>query len=688
MAKKNEKLLLTALARFKQAQNAESSMCEKALEDIKFANDDQWDKQTLQERKGRPSLTVNKIAGVLKQIRGDQRKSQPSIKVKPIDSSADPKVVEILDGLIKNIEYNSGADAAYDTAFDQAIEGGWGFFRINTDYASEDTFNQDICIKRITNPFNVHIDPSYTEADASDMEWAFISEVMDKETFKEQYPKAELSGFNSSPGEEKSDWWTEDGIRIAEYWYKEPVKRKLYELATGDVMDETMIENEDFEVVTFADTKGLIKWADEVDEAGERIPEATFAIEQEREVKTEKIMWCKITESEVLDGPTERPGRYIPIILVMGEEVYMGGERHLKSAHRHARDAQKVYNWMISTAVETVSMAPKQPWLATPEQIQNHENQWNVAHRRPMPYLLYNNISGQQMPSRQQGAIPDSGATQERMQAADDIKATTGKYDASLGANGGEQSGRQVQARQIEGDMSTFVFMDNLERAIRHAGRILVDLIPYIYDSERIVRILGADGTEQFVPINKTVIDENSGEAQVINDVTQGKYDVVVELGPTYNTQREEATRNMIEIIKNMPSLAPQVIDLIVKNMDWPGSQELYERIRKIQQGMGQQGQEQSDPQEQLDMKKKELEIRNKQLENAKDVQSLAEQHAETSGQEGMNEVAEAAVEQKLQRLGILPSQQQSATAARTQGEQDVRRRGSTGKNGGIRRGR
>ncbi len=628
-SKKDEKLLETALERFKQAQDAESDIRERALEDVKFANDDQWDQQTLQERRGRPSLVVNKVAGTLKQIRGDQRRSRPAIKVRPVDSSSDPEVAKIFNGLIKNVEYNSGADAAYDTAFDQAIEGGFGYFRIITDYAHEDTFEQDIFIRRITNPFSVHLDQSYNEADASDLKWAFISEVLDKEDFENKYPKAGANDWLSGRGDEQSDWFTEDGVRVAEYWYKEPCQKTLYQLEGGDVISDKLIEEKGHEIKDFADGKALILFSDETDETDGKIPQGVFQIENERTVDTHKVMWAKLTETEVLEGPQEWSGRYIPIVLVQGEEAYINGKRHLKSAHRHARDAQRVYNWMVSTAVETISMAPKQPWVLTPEQIEGYENQWNVAHRRPMPYLLYNNMPNQQAPSRLGGSTPDSGATNERMQAADDIKATTGIYDASLGAQGNEKSGVAIQARQTQGDMSTFVFMDNLVRSIRHAGRILVDLIPKVYDSERMVRILGPDGTEQFVELNKTVTDPESGTVQTLNDVTQGKYDVVVDTGPAFATQRAEAAKCMLDFVKAMPQMAPHLMDLIAKHMDWPGADEIYERLQQIQQ---QQGQEQQDPQQQLELQEKQLDVEGKKLELQKAQFSLQGDQTELRG--------------------------------------------------------
>jgi len=633
MAKDKEKILDQALERFKRAQDAESELREDALDDIEFANNEQWDKKTLEERKGRPSLTVNKIAGVLKQIRGDQRQNKPSIKVRPVDSAADPEVAKILNGLIKNIEYQSGADSAYDTAFDQAIEGGWGYFRIDNDYADEGSFEQDLYIRRIVNPFSVYVDPSYTEADASDIQWAFITDWMEKEDFEEKYPKIDRSKWPTGRGEGRGDWWTKESVRIAEYFWKEPTETTIYQLGgSDDVTNDMLIARNGQDIKEFGGKEYLISY--DTDEAGERVPLEYQEIVKKRTVKTHKVMWCKMTEHEILEGPVEKAGKYIPIVLVMGEECYIEGKRYLRSAHRFARDAQKVYNWMVSTSVETVAMAPKQPWLLSTDQIAGHEKQWDVAHRRPMPYLLYNAQPNQDKPNRQMGSIPDSGALQERMGAADDIKATTGIYDASLGARGNETSGVAIRARELQGDISTFTFVDNLMRAIRHAGRILVDLIPYFYSGERTVRILGPDGTEQFVEINKSVIDMQTGATQTINDITQGRYDVVVDTGPAYPTQRAEAAKNMLDFAKAMPQTGGMLLDLIAKNMDWPGADEIYERLQMMQ---GQQ--QQPSMEDQIKMQELQLKARE---QDRKDFEAQID---------AVKKIAEAQAEERKQDL-------------------------------------
>ncbi len=638
-SKKDKKLLETALERFKQAQDAESHLREQAIEDMRFANDEQWEQSALKEREGRPTLTINKIAGTLKQIRGDQRKSRPSIKTRPVDSAADPEVAKILNGLIKNIEYNSGADAAYDTAFDQAIEGGYGYWRIITDYADQDTFEQDIYIRRIINPLSVYLDQSYNEPDGSDIKWAFVSEVMDKQEFEDKYPDAECYSWEAGRGEERSDWFTEDGVRVAEYWYTEPVKKNLYRLDSGDVISDKVAEEQGFEVQSFADGKALVAYSDQTDENGEPIPQGLFKIDTEREVNTHKVMWAKITETEVLEGPQEWPGYYIPIVIVQGEEAYINGERYLKSAHRHAQDAQRVYNWMASTAVETVAQAPKQPYLLTPEHIEGHERQWEQAHRRPMPYLLYNHNPNAHPPNKVGGSTPDPGATQERIQAADDIKSTTGIFEPSLGEKDTQRSGVAIQSLQQQGDMSTFVFQDNLTRSMRHCGRILVDLIPKVYDSERIVRILGPDGTENFAEINKTVIDQETGAVQTLNDITKGKYDVVIDIGPAFATQRAEAAKHMLEFAKAMPQMAPHLMDLIAKHMDWPGADEIYERLKQLQQQQGQQ----QDPEQQMELQEKQIELESKKLQLQKEQMEIEGKQIDLSGK--LQELASKAEE-------------------------------------------
>ena len=547
-----------AKERFKACQDAERENREAALEDLKFVNGEQWNAELLQQRQadGRPCLTINRLPAFIDQVVGDQRQNRPSIKVRPVDDFSDPVVADILEGLIRNIEYASNAEAAYDISFESAVTCGFGAFRVLTDYAHDSAFEQDILIKPIRNPFSVYFDPSCNEPDYSDAKFVFVTELVEKEEFEEMYPEASISPVEGGRGDED---WTErlggqEHIRIAEYWYREPVQRKLVMLTDGKAMWEEDLP-EDAEIAVGKDGKP-----------------------RTRDVESSQIRWCKISQTEILEGPMDWPGKYIPIVPCLGKEVNIEGKRHLRGLVRFAKDAQRMYNYWRTSTAERMAMAPKAPFLLTPEQIRGYEGMWQQANVKNQPYLLYNAITSVNLPQRVDFPPVPTGEMQEAEIAVDEMKATTGIFDASLGAQGNETSGRAILARQKEGDTATFAFMDNLSRAIRMAGKIIIDLIPKIYDSERVVRVLGPDGAEDLVRVNGA--DPMTGK--LINDLGTGRYDVVVSAGPSYNTQRQEATASMMELFQAQPALFQIIGDLWISGMDWPKSEEIADRLRRM----------------------------------------------------------------------------------------------------------
>lgn len=589
MPETDQDILTRIRKRFRIAVDAEQVNRQLAIADIRAENGEQWDAQTRRDREddGRPCITVNKIAGAVKQIIGDSRQNKISIKVRPVDDESDPALAELLTGLIRNIENTSQAESAYDHAFECAVKGGWGYFRIITDYSDTDTFDQDIKIKRVPNQFSVYADPSSMEQDGSDMKWCIISEVKDADTFKAEYPKAETgSSHESSLGEENADWFTPEGTRIVEYFERTTVKKRLLLLSDGKaVMADDMTK--------------------EVEEQGWSFG----AILKEREVDYPKIMWYKATGAEILDR-NEWAGKFIPVIPVIGEETWVDGRRILRSAIRWSLDPQKLFNWARSNAVETLAMAPRQPWIGTATHFENQEHNWQAANKKPMPYLLYTPDPQAPgiAPQRQQMTAVDSGAYQEAQMAADDIKATTGIYDASLGARGNETSGRAILARQNEGDKATFIFTDNLARSLKYAGRILVDLIPKIYDTERVVRLMNKDGSEAWAKINVT--DPMTG--QKYNDLSIGKYDVTVDVGPSYSSKRMEAADGMVSLVQAAPQFASIILPRLAKNLDWPEAEEIAEEMKAMSQPPPQQ----PDPMA-------EVTLQGKQLDNARKEQQL-----------------------------------------------------------------
>ena len=568
-------ILKDAKEDFSRAEEAEADMRREWLDDVRFARlGEQWpsDVKRERERQGRPCLTINKLPTFIKQVTNDARQNKPSIKCHAVDNDASAETAEIINGLIRNIEYTSNADVAYDTALDHAVTGGYGYFRISTDYSGDGTFDQDLRIDRVVNPLTIWGDPHSREADSSDWNRAFVSEMIAKDDFKRKYPDAQASDWDSSAVKD-GHWVNDERVRIAEYWTREEVVKKILKLSDGSVVssDIYIAQRHLYEV--------------------QRV-----VVVQERETKGYKITQRIITPAEILET-NKWAGQYIPIVPVYGDELNVEGERFFLSLVRPAKDPQLMFNFWRTACTEMVALQPKAPFIGAKGQFNTDAEKWATANVDSHAYIEYDPVGGAGPPIRQGFAGPPAGALQEALNASDDMKGIMGIYDASLGARSNETSGRAIQARQREGDVSTFNFIDNLSRALRHAGRILVDMIPSVYDAPRVVRIVHEGGKTESVTINaphpqqapEDAGDMEPGEMQEfvqgltkLYDVTVGKYDVTVESGPSYTTKREEASTQMMQMVQSMPQSAPFIADLIAQNLDWPGAGEIAKRFKKM----------------------------------------------------------------------------------------------------------
>lgn len=551
-------ILREARERFDRCFDAESDNWDEALDDLKFLHGEQWpeDVKNLRKEESRPCLTINRLPQFIAQVANDQRQNRPSVRVLPVDDHADVDTAEIMNGLIRHIEANSAADIAFDTAFFNAVANGFGYFRLVTDYIDENSFDQTIHVRRIRNPFTVYMDPDCQEADGSDARFCFITEEMRREDYEAKYPDFPAIDLDVIPGSsEYHRWFRKDTVRVAEYWC---VKETMEEIAL--LADGSVIRKKD-------------------------LP-AGFPIIRTRKAVSRKIHWYKINGADVLEE-REWPGRWIPVFPVWGNELDIGGKRYLSGIIRNAKDPMRMHNYWRTAATELVALAPKAPFIGAAGQFKGYEKKWAEANVRSFPFLEYNPISidGQAVPppQRQPFAGVPVGVVNEAMSAADDIKVVTGIYDAALGAKSNETSGRAILARQRESDNATFNFVDNLSRAMRHYGRVLVDLIPKIYDTDRVARIIGDDGEDgavRLIPGAKAegFANPNNG----IYDISVGRYDVVVTVGPSYTTRRLEAADSMMQFVQAFPAAGGIIGDLVAKSMDWPGADKIAARLRKI----------------------------------------------------------------------------------------------------------
>lgn len=578
-AKSDEDLIAIARSRFDLAVEMYREERELALEDIKFSAGDQWsasDKR-LRQLEGKPTLTNNRLPQFIRQITNDLRQNRPSINIQPVDDKADTETAAIYKGMIRHIQYNSQSDVAYDRASDSAVRGGFGFYRITTDYVSPDSFDQEILIKSIPNPFNVYLGP-HDEPDGSDAEWGFIFEDLVIEDYKKDYPsaKCDLEDWRSI-GDSAPNWATDKTRRVAEYFYKDYKKTKLHLLSDGSTILEGEIETRfPNGIRTFEEVEANPL----TDEQGNLVAE--IFIEQTRETETCEVKWIKMNGLEELDKG-DWAGKYIPIIPVYGDEVVIDGKKIHEGITRHAKDPQKMLNYWQSIKAETIALSPRSPWIVAEGQIEGYEHIWKTANKSNHAYLPYKLTSlpnGQPAPPPQRNSFepPVMALTQASMQEVDNLKAVTGIYDAALGNQSNETSGIAIRSRASQAQTSNFHFSDNLLRSQRYEGRQLVDLIPKIYDTKRASRILGEDDKEEIILLNQ--VFERKGK-EVKYDLGHGKYDVIVSNGPSYETKRQEALDAMLELTRTMPQLPSVASDLIVKLMDMPMKDELADRLKK-----------------------------------------------------------------------------------------------------------
>ena len=577
-------VLATARSRLDMAISALSDSRKDEIDDLKFYagspdNRWQWPADVLATRgavqgqtiNARPCLTINKLPQHVRQVTNDQRQNRPTGKVIPADDKADVAVAEVFNGMVRHIEYISDADVAYDTACENQVAYGEGYIRILTEYCDDNTFEQDIKIGRVRNSFSVYMDPMIQDPCGSDAKYCFITEDISKEDYQRMYPdSAPITTLQTiGVGDQNlSQWLTEDTIRVADYYYVDYDKATL-NLYPGNA-------------TAFVGTP-----EDRQLKAIYGKPKKT------RESDRPRINYCKINGYEILEK-REWAGKYIPVVRVVGNEFEVDGRLYVSGIVRNAKDAQRMYNYWVSQEAEMLALAPKAPFIGYGGQFEGYENQWKTANTTNWPYLEVNpdvtDGAGATLPlpQRAQPPMASSGLLQAKAGASEDIKSSTGQYNASLGMTSNERSGKAILARQREGDVGTYHFGDNLARGVRYLTRQLVDLIPKIYDTQRIARIIGEDGETSMVKIDpmqaepvKKIIDQQGIVIDKIYNPGVGKYDVVATTGPGYATKRQEALDAMGQLLQGNPQLWAVAGDLFVKNMDWPGAQEMAKRFAK-----------------------------------------------------------------------------------------------------------
>lgn len=555
--------------RYDRAVEADQYNRELAIEDLKFVTvpGNQWDEQQRKARKGRPCYEFPILRSHWRQVVNDQKKARPGIKIRPVEDG-DVKGAELRQGLIRNIESRSNAERAYDAAFELMTACGFGAWRVSTEYSTDDSWDQDLCVLPIKDPLtSVWLDPDPLPNGRP--KYAFIEETMSRDRFKELYPKAELVSFESA--KEFGTWFCEDTVRVAEYLRLEPVTKTLLLLSDGRTVDATDLDEE---VAAQLQAEGV-------------------TVTRQRSVKTHKVVSSIVSGAEEIDGPYDSVFDRIPIVPVYANRHFIEGKWVWCGMVRFSRDPQRLLNYNFTTGQEILAKQHKATPIVTPKMLEGAgvKALWDKSNTIDVPYLPI--TPDPQMPAGPKFLSPPpvhAAFAQFGQLAVDMLKASDGIFDASVGARSNETSGRAIMARQQEGDTATFDYQDALNFGIQSTGEILLSALPKVYDTPRAIRVLGKDGGEDFVQLYQPLPD-----GRVLNDLSAGKYDVTVTTGPSYDTQRMEFVDALVQLSQGNPLIGQAVPDLIVGSMDFPKADEAAERLKMLLPPPVQQAMQQKD---------------------------------------------------------------------------------------------
>jgi hypothetical protein len=537
-----------------------------AVEDLRFVAGFQWSDAARQERQGRPLITINRSNQFIRQVSNPIRQHMPTIKVEP-DGDDQEQMADIANGLFRRIQYNSSASHVYANAVEHMVACGIGWWRVCTDYLNEEGFDQEILIKRVFNPLSVYPDPSSLEPDRSDMFYCNVSELWPNEAFKRKWPGRQLVSVdmpNNGSAQQAISWGSADSVRVSEFWQRQEISKQMAQLSTGDVVDIDLLQ------------KVAPQYAEQIK------PHIVNA----RSVKSFKVTMTLVSGAEVLEDPYECPCKWIPIVPVIGNEVPIEQGTYRHGLIRFQREPQQLHNYFMSVAAESLGQQPKAPYMATAKQIGKYKAMWDNANRTPTPYLLYDHdekVPGQGPPQRIAPPPLPAGLIQMAQMLSDDMKATTGIYDAALGAQSNETSGVAIGQRVQQGDQATFHYVDNLEHGLEHTGRIILDMIPKVYDNERSMKLKG-DGAakEQTVTINKPIMQVGN-QTIMHNDMSQMSFSSVrVVLGQNFASRKQQTSQILVGLLQAMPQVGAVAGDIIAKNLDIDQADELAERLHML----------------------------------------------------------------------------------------------------------
>lgn len=572
-----------AKERFDRCTEWESSARERFIDDLKFAHGDadngwQWPNAIRRARDTdqKPCLTLNITRQHNLQIINELKKNKNGVKIRATGNGATKEAADIYMGLVRHIEYQSNAQDAYSTAVEFQVNGGIGYWRLLTDYPDPESWEQEIYLARVWDPLSVYLDPDIQEKDGSDADYGFVFDLVPKDDYEHYYSKYKnlesLAPLGSNT--EINSTLAEDHVMLCEYFRRVRIADRLISFVAQEGGERQVIL------------------------ASKLPPDALKAVlkhplTQWRWTERIEVQWKLIAGEKIIDE-TVWPGKYIPLIRVIGEETILDGMLDRKGHTRAMKDGQRMFNYNASSQVEFVALQSKTPWVAAAKAIEGFESYWNTANRVNYSVLPYNHVGDQgdeqiPAPTRQEPPQSSSAFQQGMDTAFNQLMMVSGQWQNQMGMMGNERTGDAIRRRQMQGDTATYHFTDNFNMALRNCGKQIIDLAPKIYDTKRIVQILAEDGTDFEIEIDPSARQAFTQKVNHDNEVVKrifnpnmGKYEVQADVGPSYGTKREATQEALETILTQRPELTTIIGDLLLSSMDFPLSSEAAARLKRM----------------------------------------------------------------------------------------------------------
>ena len=544
-----------------------------AKEDLLFREgENHWDNNYVtSETQQSPELVINFTDTLVGRVVNSIAELETRGKCHPIADGADTERADVINGLGRHVEYRSSASVAYDNATDCAVSMGWGWFRLLAEWAAQDSFDKEIRIAPIMDPFTVYPDPGAVMPTAQDMRWCLLSVKQSRVEFKRLNPGVDLIPWNDVGRDEgRTDWEDKEEIRIAQYFRIFDKTETLYQLKTAD-----------------GRKFGVFK-SDMPSEQQLRRIGAEIIDEREgtrSQVQLFHLNGSKVVSREIL------PGTFIPVVRVQGNARSIDGRIYRRGMVRTLQDPQRMVDYGEVAKIKRLGLTVMSKYIAAEGQLDGHP-EWTDANVLPIPTLTYKPVT--KMTEQGEVLLPPPQAIPPAQVEAGFSEFVQGMRSNLLAIAGmpnepGQDqqqgqtvSGRALQRRDKLSDQSHSQYYKNKKLAVAHGWRIMLDWFPPYYSEERMQRIIGGDGKPQMVTLNQEVLGAD-GESSIKNDLSVGRYDVVMEAGPSYETMREAGSEDLIELVTSPGPMgeivAKTAADLVFRSMDGIYTEEIADRL-------------------------------------------------------------------------------------------------------------